>query len=307
MIKGYTEIGQAIDFLADDSPKTKTVPNYQGKIDFIPNNQFSIPVDSAKVLANGTVPAKFADRIVPEVLWTLDRRYLIKNHVIVFDLLATNNWERPIYFAVTVSSDNYLNLEDYFQVHGLAYRIVPINTKSDYPYVGGIDTEKVYNNLINKFKWGGITDPGIYIDENIERMLYNIRSSFSRLSDELIQEGKLDSARVVMEKCEEVLPNERVPYNIFNLPLVENYFRLGENEKALEMMNKLKNNAYNELDYVVSLEPKFANLLDYEKRLNLHIINELGNIAQTYGVNDLQQEFETKLQEYILALKMPLY
>lgn len=307
MIKDTTDVKLAIDFLADDNPKTKTLPNYQGRIDFIPNNKFSIPVDKDKVLSNGTVSQKFADKILPEVNWTINRRYLIKNHLMVFDLLATNNWERPIYYAITVSSENYLNLENYFQVHGLAYRIVPVKTESEYPYTGGIDVDKVYDNLINKFKWGGITDPDVYLDENILRMASNIRSSFSRLAEELIAEGKLDSAKVVMAKCEEIMPNERIPYNLFNLSLVENYFQLNEREKAIEMVEKLKQNAYEELDYLASLEDSYSNYLDYERRLNLHIVNELASITGANQVENLRQELEKKFQDYLLALKVPLY
>lgn len=307
MIKGYTNAKEAIDFLADETSKTKTLPNYQGRIDFIPNNKFTIPVDSAKVLSNGTISKKFANRIVPEVNWEIDRRYLIKNHVMVLDLLATFNWERPVYFAITVANENYINLDDYFQSQGLAYRLVPVKSESEYPYTGGMDTDTMFTNLINEFKWGGVTNPDVYLDENILRMLSNFRSSFARLSEELIKEGKSDSAKIVLEKCEEILPNERVPYNLFNLTLIENYFKLNEKDKAIDMANKLKNNSVEELDYLSSLDGKFSDYLDYEKRLNLHIINELSSLAGTYEVEELRQELEKKFQDYLVALKLPLY
>ncbi len=307
MINGYTDLKQAIDFLADDSPQTKRLPNYQENIDFIPNTRFYIPVDSVKVLANGTVSPRFASQIVPEVRFELTSRYILKNQLMVLDLLANNNWERPIYYAITVASDNYLNLENYFQVQGLAYRIVPIKSPSDYQNIGGIDTKIVYDKMINTFKWGGINDSTTYLDENVMRMSTNFRNSFARLAENLISEGKLDSARVVLDKSTEVIPDNKVEYNIFNLSIIESYFRIGERDKALEMGKILAANTISELDYLASLEGKYKTYLSYQKRLNLHIINELSKIYKGYGEADLQKEMELKFQDYLMALNVAMY
>jgi hypothetical protein len=306
-LKGYTDLKQAIDFLADDSDRSKRIPNYRDRIDYLPNRRFSIPVDKEKVLANGTVSPKFADQIIPEIKWDVARNYVLKNHLIVLDLLATNNWERPVYYAITVSSDNYLNLSNYFQVQGLAYRVVPVKSESYYPNTGGIDTEIVYDKMMNTFRWGGIENPDVYIDENVMRMLANYRNNFGRLAEELISEGKADSAKMVLEKCLQLMPDEIIPYDIFTLSVVESYFRLDETEKALEITNKLKDNACDELDYLVSLDTKYDEALNYEKRLNLHILNELVRIVREFGTDDLRQELETRFHDYAVALKFAVY
>ncbi|MBN2613950.1 MAG: DUF2723 domain-containing protein [Bacteroidales bacterium] len=306
-LKGYTDLKQAIDFLADDSDKTKRIPNYNERIDYLPNRRFSIPVDKEKVLANGTVSPKFADQIVPEIQWELGRNYVLKNHMMVLDLLGTNNWERPVYFAITVSGDNYLNLDNYFQVHGLAYRIVPVRSESGYPNTGGIDTDIVYDNLLNKFKWGGIDNPDVYIDENVMRMLSNFRSNFSRLAETLINEGKPDSAKTVLDKSLEIMPDTIVRYDIFTLAVIESYLRLNEKEKALQIAEKLKQNTYEELDYLVSLDKRRAEALSYEKRLNLHIINELARLMREFGDDEKRKELETRFQDYLMALNVGLY
>jgi hypothetical protein len=301
-LKGYTDLKQAIEFLADDSDRSKRIPNYRERIDYLPNKRFSIPVDKEKVLENGTVSPKFANQIVPEIQWDLGRNYVLKNHLMVLDLLATNNWERPIYFAITVSSENYLNLNNYFQVQGLAYRVVPVITESYYPNTGGIDTDITYNNMINKFKWGGIDNPDVYIDENVMRMLSNYRNNFGRLAEALITEGKADSAKTVLDKCLQLMPDSIIPYDIFTLSLIESYFRLNDPEKALEMTNTLKDNVYNELNYLVSLEKKYDDALSYEKRLNLHVLNELVRMMRENGMDELRNEMEQKFQDYIVAL-----
>ncbi|MFO7657533.1 MAG: DUF2723 domain-containing protein [Bacteroidales bacterium] len=306
-LKGYTDLKQAIDFLADDSDKTKRVPNHNERIDYLPNRRFSIPVDKEKVLANGTVNPKYADLIVPEIQWDINRNYIFKNHMMVLDLLGTNNWERPVYFAITVSSDNYLNLDSYFQVHGLAYKVVPVKSESGYPNTGGIDTDIVYDNLLNKFKWGGIDNPDVYIDENVMRMLTNFRSNFSRLAEALISEGKPDSAKKVLEKCLLLMPDTIVRYDIFTLAVIESYLKLDDRENAMKIAEKLKENTYEELDYLVSLDKKYAEALSYEKRLNLHIINELARLMREYGNDETRKELETKFQDYLMALNVGLY
>ncbi len=306
-LKGYTDLKQAIDFLADDSDRSKRIPNYSERIDYMPNRRFSIPVNKEKVLANGTVSPKFADQVVPEIQWDLAHNYILKNHLIVLDLLATNNWERPVYYAITVSSDNYLNLSNYFQVQGLAYRIVPVKSESYYPNTGGIDTEIAFDKLMNTFKWGGIENPGVYIDENVMRMLANYRNNFGRLAEALISEGKADSAEMVLEKCLQLMPDELIPYDIFTLSVAECYFRLNETEKALVITNKLKDNVYNELDYLVSLDTKYDQALNYEKRLNLHILNELVRITREYGSDDLSKVIESRFHDYAVALKFAVY
>jgi tetratricopeptide (TPR) repeat protein len=264
-------------------------------------------VDKEKVLANGTVSQKFADQIVPEIQWELNQNYVLKNHMMVLDLLANNDWERPVYYAITVSSDNYLNLSNYFQVQGLSYRIVPVKTESYYPNTGGIDTDIVFDKIINVFRWGGIENQDVYLDENVYRMLSNYRNNFGRLAEALISEGKTDSAKVVLEKCLHLMPDETMPFDVFTLSIAESYFRLNEPEKALEVINKLKDNTLDELNYLVSLEKKFDNALSYEKRLNLHVLNELIRILRENGRDDLRIELESKFQDYIVALDFAAY
>jgi len=222
-LNGYTDLKQAIDFLADDDPRTKQLPNINERVDYLPNKRFSIQVDSAKVIENNTIRPEMVNKLVSPVRFEINKRYLTKNHLMVFDFLATNNWERPIYYAITVSSDNYLNLESYFQVHGLAYRIVPLKSDNISYFRGSIDTKTMYNNMINKFEWGEMDNPDIYIDENVMRMLSNFRNSFATLSQELIKENKNDSAKIVLDKCLELMPNKTVRFDVFTISMVESY------------------------------------------------------------------------------------
>lgn len=120
------------------------------------------------------------------------RNYLPKDEMMILDMLATNNWERPIYWAITVGRNKYLNLQEYFQVEGFAYRFVPISGVDNPERLafGTVATDIMYDNMMNKFKYGNMNDPKVYIDENNSRMMTNIRNSFNRLATGLIEEEK---------------------------------------------------------------------------------------------------------------------
>ena len=304
-IREYTDLKKVIDFVASDDPRTKQLPEYTTeKIDYLPTRLFSVPVDTSRVLHNGTVLPADAAKLTPEMKWELEpsRSYITKNHLMILDLMATNNWERPVYYAMTVSDDNYLNLDKYFRMEGLAYRVTPIASEGDMFGKGGINSSVMYDKMVNTFKWGGVNTPGVYLDENVQRMLANFRSTFARLALQLINEGKPDSARTVLEKCNEVIPDRVVPYNVYNILIVEAYFKLGDTQKALEMANTLKKNVFQDIDYFLSLGRKYNSYLTYEKRVAYYSLDELRRMGETYNQPDLKKEVEEKQQAFANSL-----
>ena len=299
-IKKYISLKAAMNFVADDNPKTK-IPQAQN-LDYFPSNEFIIPVDSAKVVSNGTVDPKNADKIVHEIKWKLKKDYVLKNHLMVLDLLANNNWNRPIYFAITVSSDNYLNLEDYFQLEGLAYRLVPIKTVNKDGQIGRVATDIMYNNMMNKFKYGGINDSTVYLDENNLRMTMNFKSNFARLANALIDEGKKDSAVAVLDRCMQLMPDKLVPYDYFNILIVESYYKAGQYKKANKISKRLSDIAQDNLRYYLPLSKKYKSSLDYEIRKNMSIMQELLHLSRAYKQDklnaNLEKQFKMLFAEY---------
>jgi len=306
-LKGYSDLKQVIDFLADDDPRTKRIPNYSERIDHFPNNRFSIPVDSASVVENVTIRAELADQMVPYVTFTLNKKYITKNHLMVLDFIATNNWERPIYYAITVASENYLTLDSYFQIHGLAYRIVPIKSNSSVYSRGSIDTKIMMDNMINKFKWGGINNSNIFLDENVLRMLSNFRNNFARLAKALIEENKPDSARIVLDKCIELMPDSAVRFDIFMLSIIESYYQIEEIEKANSLLTTLSENVCNDLEYYTNLEDKFRTCLSYEKKLSIHILDQLASLSDAYNQETLKNNLREKFNTYTSKLNISMY
>lgn len=296
-------IKELIKFVASDDPQKK-LPQQDGEMaDYLPTKKFSLKVDSAKVVDNGTVKPKSAHLIESEMQWDARSSYVRKNELMVLDLLANFEWERPIYFAVTVGPGSYMNLQKYFQLDGLAYRVVPIKTESKYGETGRVDTDVLYENMMNKFVWGNITDPDVYLDENNQRMLMNIKSNFVRLADALVAEGKKDSAIQVLDHCEELMPNERVPYNYYNILLANSYFMAGAKEKAIEMIKTYSESLFEEIDYYLSLDEAKVSWLADDKDRAMAFLGEIFNRAQMYGDDDFFNELNTKIE--LLFSKYP--
>jgi hypothetical protein len=197
----YIPVYDVVKWVASDDKKTKVETTGGRFINAVPakNLQLSIPIE--KVLANGTVKRVDSNKIVKEMKWTYPKSYMAKADFMVLDLIANNNWERPIYFAMTVGPDNYFGLDKYFQLDGMAYRLVPIESQSRGGQVGRIDTDLLYEKLMNEFVWGNIGGENVYLDEQNMRMTMNLRGNFTRLAKELVMQGDSVRANEVLDKC----------------------------------------------------------------------------------------------------------
>ena len=294
-----------MEFVASDLPQTK-LQGYIKELDFIPTRNVILPVDSAKVIANGTVKPQDADQIVKDLRLHLPMQGLTKSQLMVLDILSTNNWERPVYFGIGMGSDAYMGLEKYFQLEGAAYRVVPIETKeAEFYDYGRIDSDILYDNIMNKFEWGNIKDPKVNIDffhdQTIAVMKY--RNTFLRLAQKLYDEGKQAEAVAVLDKSLEEIPLYQVPADNSMLFYIPMYYELGETEKANHLLNELATNNYQMLKYANSLEPKFANTpsIQQEERLSIEVIKQLLAFATQAGQKELAQE----LQDKVLRLYNP--
>jgi hypothetical protein len=296
--KGYVEVKDVVNFIASDSDKTKGFTRNGEKADYCPTNKLKITIDKDDVISKGVVPESYRDRIVDEIKWELKGNGFSKNEMMVLDILANFNWERPIYFAITVGSGNFMGLEKYFQLDGLAYRFVPYLANSTDGQTGEIATDIMYDNLINKFKWGNMQDPSIYLDETNMRMTMNFRNNFARLSDALINKGEFDKAEAVIDKCVEIMPNEAIPYNYFNLPLAEGYYRIGKVEKAREVISILTDTYFDELDYYNSIDEKLLSKIQREYQIANQIISNMYSLTTKFNDEESQKKIVELYEKY---------
>ena len=197
-----------------------------------------------------------------------ERNGLGKEARTILDMLYTNNWGRPMYYESTVDSGQFVKLDNYFQKTGLAYRIVPFNARA--AGSRAIDTEKMYDNVINKFKYGGLDKPGVYVDENTMRMCKSYRVHvFSELAGALLQENKNEKALAVLDKAMQVLPPENVPYDYSSFTIGELYLLLGEKDKGEQILNGIAENSMRSLRWFTRLSPD--KLAGVENELGYHL------------------------------------
>jgi tetratricopeptide (TPR) repeat protein len=299
----YYNIEDLIQFIGSENPDQKVEMQSGQLFSYLPTSKISIPVDSAQVLSDGTVPKELAAGVSKSIKWDIKKNYLFKNDLVIFDILATNKWKRPIYFAVTVGDDAYMNLEPYFQLEGMAYRVIPAKFQQQadpqYGQAGRVNSEIMYNNIMNKFVWGGMDKSNIYMDENNIRMTMNLRNNFSRLADQLMLEGKKDKAIKALDKCMEVMPEKIIPFNFFMMPVAESYYKAGEMEKANKIIKRLGEIYKDDLNYYFSLRPELQAGIDQEIQQGLSVISRLMMLANTYKQTDLSKKLEadfSKLQ-----------
>lgn len=299
--KSTVGLKEAMDFVADDNPATKL--QQADNAAYIPKKVLSFKVDKEAVIRSKAVRPQDYDKIVDTITIDLsDRNYIAKDEMIILDMLATNNWERPIYWAITVGRNKYMNLQDYFQVEGFAYRFVPIKSQSqpDRLIFGQVATDLMYDNLMNKFSWGGMNNPDIYLDENNMRMMTNIRNSFNRLADALIQEGSNDKAIAVIDRAFELIPVDIVAPEYFAVELAGNYLRAGKTDKGLEILNKAFATYDEELSYFFSLKRKFTQTrsVNEEIQRNLFYLQLVERIARSTGQEEMAKKAGDAMQNY---------
>lgn len=236
---GAMNLEKAIDFVESDDFANKL--DYGTRpLDYFPSKTFYVPVDSAAVMREKVISVKDTARLVKNIKWTINRQYITKNDLMVLDLIAHNDWKRPIYFAVTTGGDAYLGLEEYFQLEGLAYRLMPIKNTDDEMQQGGrVNTDAMYDNIMNKFLWGGLDKPGVNLDENCTRMASNMRMQMATLAGALINKGQKEKAEKVLDLCLAKMPDENVRYEATLYTVIAGYYQIGNMKKATELSSKL--------------------------------------------------------------------
>jgi hypothetical protein len=299
--RDWIGLNEGISFIADDNPATKL--QQADNAAYLPKKVIHFKVDKDAVIRNKVVREQDYDKIIDTIIIDLsDRNYLSKDEMMILDLLATNNWERPIYWAITVGRNKYMNLENYFQVEGFGYRLVPLKGEggSDMLSFGTVATDIMYDNMMNNFKYGNMNDPDVYIDENNMRMMTNIRTSFNRLAAGLVNESKMDSAIAVIDRAFELIPGSLVPYEYFSVLLAEKYYAARVPEKGREKFDEIYNVFNDELGYYLSLNRKFILTpeINEEIQKNLFYLQTMERTARKYNDAEMAQKIGEAMQRH---------
>ena len=253
-----------IAFIKSNDPRTFVKTNENTRVHYYPTNRVYIPVK------NDTT----------EIHFSVSDHALARHLIVILDIIASNNWERPIYFLSTQVPEQ-LGLADYLQLDGFAYRLVPEKFDTQgYAGAGSIDTDILYENLMNRFSWGNMNDQGIFMDFNSIRTtnVLGIRNTFARLAEELTLQNKMDKANEVLDRCMMLMPHESVPYDVFVLRIIAAYLNAGNMEKAGQILTQYEVVINQELEYYQSLKPTHLKGLEREAGYTQYISDQIQSI-----------------------------
>ena len=285
ILKYYKEQPEAAKATWGDEPfELKNILKYwvrskDAETHFIPTDTLYVTIDKNAVRKSGMMMA--SDTIPDRMVISLKgKNALYKSDLMMLELIAQSNWTRPIYVALTVGQENYMNLGDNFIKEGLANRISPFTTNA--PGAKNFDTEKTYNNVMNRFKFGGLDKPGLYIDETVMRMCYTHRKLMSELALHLIMEGKVQKAVKVLAYADKVLPAYNIPVNYMSggLDYAQAYALVGNKAKAEQMLNAVVKNAKQYAEWYLSLERSRFLMSQQDCMLQLYVLNKAYETAE---------------------------
>jgi hypothetical protein len=206
--------------------------------------------------------------------WTYNKNHVTKDNLGLLDILAHNNWKRPIYFAITVPSDNYAGLDKYLYKEGFAYRLLPLQASATTDREL-LNTSTMYTNMMTKFRWGNMKNAS-YLDTETSRMMLILINNFNILAEQLLLEGKILEAKKTLDKCQEVMPDKLYAMNF----AVRTYFtadllyKVGETQKANALMSKICDYVRDEVRYFIAIEKDKPNAASNDIQLGLSILNE---------------------------------
>ncbi|MBO3272863.1 glycosyltransferase family 117 protein [Hymenobacter defluvii] len=248
-----------------------------------PSPTFYLPVDTTAVLQSGIIPADRRNQLVGKMEFTVGKRAIEKKSLVILDMLATNNWKRPIYFSSTVVPSDMLGLQPYFQLEGMAYRILPLRDPNYSPKSnddGYVEKTLMYNKLMNQFQYRGLDNASIFYDENNLRFPANYRDKFVRLANAYLANGDTATAKKVVDKCLAVMPDKAIPYDYYTPQLVPALVAVGERPKANQIMDVMTSRAERSVAYYTTHN---SALFDQEVSQALITLQSIYFAAQQVG------------------------
>ncbi|MDR2963269.1 MAG: DUF2723 domain-containing protein [Bacteroidales bacterium] len=285
----FINLTAAMDVMRDDNMK---IEKYGEKFNYIPARKLYFTVDKEAVLANNIVSARDSARIVSEIRFEIKEDMIYKNKLMIYDILDGYKWDRPLYFSNALSAQE-LGLEKYLRFDGFAYKFVPIENPD--PRMPNIDSDVMYDNIMNTYMWRGLGDKNVYIDHFHERTLrvVGVREMFNQLAITLYQEHKKEKAVEILDKLRTLLPDWQVPYFDENIIITAYaYYLCGESEKANNELYTYFMNLCDEVEWFVSLQPSMRKTVEQEEQNYLSLMVRIASVAQDYGQTDFVQKLE---------------
>ncbi|QMU31662.1 DUF2723 domain-containing protein [Adhaeribacter radiodurans] len=260
-----------------------------------PTKKFFLPINKAAVLQQGIIPADRQAQVVEQMNWEISQNGMEKKQLLIFDILATNNWHRPVYFSSTLNQDDFMYFKPYLQNEGMTYRLLPaLNPNPEpEPYVA---KEIMYQNLMQKFQWRNLQNPRIFYDETYQATLVtNYRQQFYVLAEAYFMAGDAAQARNIINRCLTVLPDQSLPYDYQTVQLAELLAKTGEKEKSEAIRDTITKRATQALQYYLT---DTNSVFTREIQINLLTLQQLTVTAHNLNQKQKAAELENLFMTY---------
>ena len=289
------ELKDLIKFIADETPRSKVTWQSNQLINFFPTKRVKLTVDSARAVQSGIVPAYMKDRIVPVIEWDIKQNYLIKNDLMLLDFLASQNWDRPLYFASPGSVSAALDVDKYCHQTGIVYKFIPVLAEDYAPGLGGVDTESSYDILMNKARWGNLNKPNVHVDPESYRNSVMPKQSYLRLAKALERKGENKRAIEVADKCIEMFPNNKITFDYYMLPLAEVYYGAGAPEKGNDFLKTLATIYIDNLNFYNAVSPEFASFYHEDSMQAYAVLARVWEYGEQFGQRKMLDDLKSKM------------
>jgi hypothetical protein len=299
-IQGSVELKNILEVLLSDNNEDKIQMQDGSRENFIPTKNFKLTVNKADVIKNKAVNASDTGKIAPAIEWTYNKGYVTKGTLAMFDILVHNNWERPIYFASTVPSEQYNGLDNYLYNEGLALRLTPLVPDTNQAKNELVNTPVLYQNLMNKFVWGNVKNAS-YLDTQSQDDISIFTNIFNNATSGLIKEGKTEDAKKVVKRYFEVMPEKfhgmRSMMGVYFM--AENLYVLGEKQKANELIRRSAEYIEKELTYLADVSNSKNTFIGGQNvQLGMSFLNQMSKTTAQYGETKLSADI-TKQFNYL--------
>lgn len=276
------------------------VPLTSGQMTAIlPSSVLFLPVDVEAVRTMNIIKPEYIPFLSDSLGWTIGNRDLYKSDLMILDMIATNNWKRPIYFSSTLAPSNYLNLKDYMQLEGYAYRLLPVRLPgaSD----GYVNSDAMFKKLMNNMAWRELDNPDTYYDNTfLGSPVFTARISFLRLVGQLIAEQDLDRAKQALNRILEVMPDQSIPYDQISSNFIRPLFQVGETEKALKIAEVMAKRSDENLTFMQGEGMRKQR----DVNMDLYILQTIVNACKESGQEEVSKKYEAIFQKHLTAFNM---
>ncbi|MBE9584689.1 DUF2723 domain-containing protein [Mucilaginibacter sp. JRF] len=307
-VPGSTDVKELFDFITSDDPRAMAELQSGAKTNYLPTKNFKLSVDVNEAKKSGAIPAGKEAQAETAIEWKYPGNYITKDNLALLDILAHNDWKRPIYFAVTVGSENMIGLDRYLYNEGFAYHLMPLKPDTTVAALEATNSDKMYDNMVNKFKYGNFKTAK-YLDHESQTMFYPLISRmYMNLADNMIKEGKNEQVKKLIAKYDAEMPAD-IPVQevaVRKYYLLESAYRVGETKIGNKLAAQIDDYLVDMLNYKYeSMQNGDSSGSDRDIQFTMSLLNGLVGLTKDFHQTTLNKTYSDQLKNFSSKFGVP--